>query len=150
MRFLPPLFLLASISLVAVPIWAEPSSENAQLGEVTPLTQPSKPTATWVGFRKTGPKSALVYVHLTESVEVSSVKDGNKYVFTLKGTRVHVKNNKNPLIAKHFDSVVESARLIPRGDDLQLVIELKRNAKESHRINQESPGAVLYVELSEN
>lgn len=107
------------------------------------------PTATLVGFRMTGPKTALVYVNLTEVVSVSSAKNQNSLTFTLKNTKVKVSNNKNPLLASHFGSAVKSAQLIAAGKDTQLIILLTREAKVSSKVVAEAGGAVLYVTLSE-
>jgi hypothetical protein len=149
--------------LCHVVLWSDAASaeQSSRLTEVsTPghqspvalaskSTQSTAPIATWVGFRQTGPKTALVYVNLTQVVAVSSAKQDKTITFTLRKTRIQVRNNQNPLLATHFDSMVESVRLVPSGKDVNLVIQLKREATMSSKVEQETQGAVLYVELSE-
>jgi|SRR6188768_215491 len=107
-------------------------------------------TATWVGFRQTGAKGALVYVQLTGTVPMSSAKTDKRIVITLSNTKIEVKNNQNPLLAAHFDSVVQSARMTQTGQDVQLEILLKENASYTSQLIEEGPGAVLYVQLTGN
>lgn len=106
------------------------------------------PTATWVGFRELGPNSALIYVNLTETVPVSSEIQGNTLIYTMSGTGVQIRNNRNPLLAQYFGNVVKSARLVPKGKDTQLVIELRTKATPSSRVVRETQGATLRVELT--
>jgi hypothetical protein len=118
--------------------------------EALPLGQTkTPPTATWVGFRVTGPKSSAVYVHLTDVVQVKNTKHELTLTFTLKNTQIQVKNNQNPLLTSHFETVVQSARLKPAGKDVQLIIVLKKEATMTSKVVQESDGIVLYVEFSE-
>lgn len=143
-RLRPGLTLLGALLLVAP---ASRASSGVSEDEASRLAKRSAETATWVGFRQTGPKSSLVYVHLTSKVPVSSSKTGKKIVITLSNTKIEVKNNQNPLITSHFDSVVERARMFESGPDVQLEIILKQDASFSSKVVQEEPGAVLYVEL---
>lgn len=105
------------------------------------------PTATWVGFRQLSPTKTLVYVNLTETVAVRSETQGNRLIFTLSGTRVAVRNNRNPLLASHFGTAVKSAQLLPKGKDVELVIELNGAATPHSRVVRETQGATLRVEL---
>lgn len=112
------------------------------------LAQTGGPEATMVGFRKTGEGSALVYVQLTESVQVRSKEEGKTLVFTMKGTSVPKKNNRNPLVTNHFGSVVDRIRLVPSGKDTDLVIELRLKARSSVQVVRLGDGAVLEVHLT--
>jgi hypothetical protein len=89
----------------------------------------------------------LVYVNLTETVPVTSTVQGNTMTFTLQGARVQIRNNRNPLLAEHFGTVVKSARLLPSGKNVDLVIELSGPATPQARVVQESRGATLQVEF---
>lgn len=148
--------------LFAVPASAEPTGQPAVSGtaldgatsdrDVAPLGKPTSDveTATWVGFRQTGPKSALVYVQLTGTVPIESSKVDKRIVVTLSNTKIEVKNNQNPLLAAHFDSVVQSARMTQTGKNVQLEIILKDNASFTSQLVEEHPGAILYVQLVGN
>lgn len=127
---------------------ASAPTPTPQKPAVVQPTPKGPPTATWVGFRELGPSSALIYVNLTEAVPVSSEVKGNTLIYTMTGTRVHVRNNRNPLLAGYFGNVVKSARLVPRGKDVQLVIELSGKATPNTRVVRETQGATLRVELT--
>jgi hypothetical protein len=120
------------------------------LAEVAPVTaaEPSAgPNATLVGFRKTGNDSALVYVQLSAPAEVRSSGKGKTLTFTLKGVSVPKKTNTYPLVATHFGSIVDTARLVPGKRDTDLVIVLRREAKASAQVVRAGEGAVLEVNL---
>lgn len=107
------------------------------------------PVATFVGFRRLGPKRVLVYVELTQAPGVDFAGKGRTLEYTMQKTRVTLRNNRNPLLAQHFDSVVQSARLVPAGTDLKLVIRLRRDAEQVSRVVRHATGATLEVELTE-
>jgi hypothetical protein len=73
---------------------------------------------------------------------------GNTLIYTMSGTRVQIRNNRNPLLAQYFGNVVKSARLVPKGKDTQLIIELSSKATPSSRVVRETQGATLRVELT--
>lgn len=108
------------------------------------------PVATFVGFRRLGPKRVLVYVELTKATGVDFTGKGRTLEYTMQKTRVTLRNNRNPLLARHFDSVVQSARLVPAGEDLKLVIQLRRDAEQVSRVVRHATGATLEVELTES
>jgi hypothetical protein len=89
----------------------------------------------------------LVYVQLTGTVPIQSSKVDQRIVVTLSDTKIEVKNNQNPLLATHFDSVVQSARMTQTGKDVQLEIILKGNATFTSQLVEQHPGAILYVQL---
>ncbi len=131
-----------------------PNPTQASLDEVESYPRAEgaaddSPTATLVGFRRTGPKSAQVYVKLTKAVSVSRNEQGKTITFTLSGTKVMLKNNKNPLLTEHFGTAVESVRLVPDKKDVKLVIQLKRDATLTSQVVTETDGAVLYVDVTE-
>jgi|GEM_PF-1925405 len=105
------------------------------------------PTATWVGFRELSETSSLLYVTLTKEVTITKKTTGKTVTYTMSGTRVRIKNNRNPLLTTHFGSVVKAARLKPAGKNLRLEIELKTPAKVTHKLVNEGPGSVLRVQV---
>jgi len=104
--------------------------------------------ATLVGFRKTGDDSALVYVQLTGMAEVKSEQHGLTLTFTLRGVSVPKKNNLNPLVATHFDTILESARLVQSGKNTELVVVLRRAGTASTQVVRAGDGAVVEVHLT--
>lgn len=111
--------------------------------------KPKGPVATFVGFRELDPKSVLVFVELTEQVDVEPVVKGRVLEYRMKGTQVTLRNNRNPLLASSFDSVVESAQLVPDGKSIKLVIKLRRDADARALVERHTDGATLRIELTE-
>ena len=113
-----------------------------------PAAPVGPPVATFVWVRKLSETSVLVFVELTDEVEVDIVQKGRVLEYVLKGTRVTLRNNRNPLLANHFHSVVESAQLVPQGKNVKLVIRLRGEADASARVVRQEQGATLHVEVT--
>lgn len=131
------------------PAWSEGAEvplESSKL-ESSKKGTSAGPAATLIGFRETGQDSALVYVQLTQAVDVRAAKKGRTLTFVLKGVSVPRKNNRYPLNASQFHSIVESARLVPTGDDTELVVELKRDGRASTQLVPTGDGVVLEVRI---
>jgi hypothetical protein len=75
-----------------------------------------------------------IYVELTKSVGVDERKANGALVFTLRGAQVLSRNNKNALITTHFQTAVARARLVPAGNDLDLVIDLRKSVDATHQV----------------
>lgn len=126
---------------------ADVATPQAVVVAPVPRSGKGTTTATWVGFRKLGPNSALLYVNLTQSIPVKTHVRGNVMTYTLSGTHIGIRNNSNPLLAEHFGSAVKSARLVSDGPDLQLVIELNGKVSSESRMVPDGQGATFEVEL---
>jgi hypothetical protein len=133
----------------ALPAVAPPPPEP-QRRQVAPAPRAANgaPVATYVGFRQLGGSRVLVYVELTDAPGVELTARGRTLEYTLRRTRVTLKNNRNPLLARHFDSVVESAQLVPAGKDVKLVIQLRSAAEPVSRVVRQGSRATLEVELT--
>jgi hypothetical protein len=107
-----------------------------------------KTLVTFIGYRRLAADTDQVYVELTESAEVETTRTGRTLEFTIHDAKVTRKNNKNPLIASQFDSIVESARLVQAGKSVRLVIRLRAAAEPQHRVVPRSGGATLEVNLT--
>lgn len=104
--------------------------------------------ATFIGLRQLGDAKTLIYVELTNAVEPKLTSKGRTLEFLLPNTKVTLRNNRRPLLARHFDSVVNTAQLVPAGKDLKLVIELREDAEPKSRVVQQAQGATFEVELA--
>lgn len=104
--------------------------------------------ATFIGFRQLGAGRTLVYVELSKEVEPTLSVQGKTLEYTFPGTRVTLRNNRRPLLARHFESVVHSAQLVPQGKDLKLVIQLRQETKPASRTVRQARGATFEVELA--
>jgi hypothetical protein len=82
--------------------------------------------AHWPGFHLTSDGGSEVMVEFSKTLPAPvehRAKGSITYVF--KGVRLTKKNNANPLITVHFNTPIAVARLVPKGNELHLVIELR-------------------------
>jgi hypothetical protein len=107
-----------------------------------------KPLVTFIGYRKLSADVDQVYVEMTEAANVETTRTGRTVEFTIRNAKVTRKNNRNPLVASQFDSIVESARLIQAKKDVRLVIRLRAAAEPQSRVVARAGGATLEVDLS--
>lgn len=116
--------------------------------------RPSKPdrsekkAATMVGLRDASRNHAVVYVNLTDKPELKLQQTDSLLTITLKGVTVPRKNNKNPLVATHFDSIVSSARLASHNGDTRLLIELRQAAEARINLLDETGASTLEVDVT--
>ncbi len=135
---------LALTSLAAPAAWGDPvvpepvAADDDEQGVV----------ATFIGFRQLGSGRTLVYVELSKEVEPTLAARGKTLEYTFQGTRVTLRNNRRPLLARHFESVVHSAQLVPQGKDLKLVLQLRQETSPQSRIVRHARGATFEVELA--
>lgn len=92
------------------------------------------PVATFAGFRMLPDGSTRLFVELSGRVPVTKRDGEGVLTYTLKGARLAAKNNKNALVTTHFNTPVSRARLVPTGDDIEVVIELRAETTPAHRI----------------
>jgi hypothetical protein len=139
-------------------IQAVPQASNQQRGMSLPgralskqrlrlrpasLSRPRMETAvaTFPGFRALPDGRTQVFVELSRAVAVKERHDGTTLVYTLRGTRIVVRNNSNPLITTHFSTPVDRARLVRAGEDLELVIDLRSDAGPTYEVAATEDGA---------
>jgi hypothetical protein len=82
--------------------------------------------AQWPGFHLTSDGGSEVMVEFSKTLPAPvehRAKGSVTYVF--KGVRLTKRNNANPLITIHFNTPIAVARLVPKGNELHLVIELR-------------------------
>ncbi len=106
-----------------------------------------KPTVTFVGFRKLEDEKVLVYVELTHAVRIEQSQSGEELTFQLPGTVILFRNNKNPLLATHFESIVTEARLTEDSRATELHLKLRQDVETTARVVDSVDGAVLEVEV---
>jgi hypothetical protein len=101
---------------------------------------------TWPGFEE-GSSGSRIFVQTTRPVTYSRADEGTSIVLVLPRTRIHLRNNRNPLVTEHFNTPVSRAYLRRRGRDTLLVLEMKVGAEP--RISQSSEGEYqfLFVEF---
>jgi hypothetical protein len=106
------------------------------------------PSAAFPSFTTaTGGASRLV-VHLSGNVPVEEHKAEGSVTYILKGVHVNRWNDTNPLVTVHFNTPLSQARLVPRGSDLHLVLDLRAAVSPTFKVTAtEGGGASLEIEL---
>ena len=92
--------------------------------------------ATLPGFEQLGDGSTRLFVELTQAVPVAEQKARGTLTYVLKGARVRLSNNRNPLVTVHFNTPVSRARLVPHGKDLFFVVDLRAEVTPSWKIEE--------------
>lgn len=131
----------------AAPRSTTPATGGAATRTATADTKDSA-QATFIGFRRLGAARTLVYVELDRPVTIRPSGSGRTVEFILSKARVPLRNNRRPLLARHFDSPVQRAQLVPAGKDVKLVIQLREDATVSTRLVETRLGATFEVELA--
>lgn len=110
---------------------------------------PSHPEGTVVpGFEVLADGSSRVFVQLPKPVTYSTKAAKGVVTYVLKGVRVDRHNDLNALVTVHFNTPVTSARLVPHGGDLWLVVDLRANVQPSVAMDAtKDGGAMLRVEF---
>jgi len=113
-----------------------------------PRTVHTGPSAAFPSFTTaTGGASRLV-VHLSANVPVEEHKAAGSVTYILKGVHVNRWNDTNPLVTVHFNTPLSQARLVPRGADLHLVLDLRAAVSPTFKVTAtEGGGASLEIEL---
>lgn len=101
----------------------------------------------FAGFRSFDDGTSLVFVELSASVTVNVKKQKNVVTYTLENTRVPNRNNRNPLLAAEFPSIVSRARLVPRKKAVELEIVLKADVEPQEQLVQRDGESVLEIRL---
>lgn len=92
------------------------------------------PTATLPGFETTADGGSRLFVQLTQAVPVEERRAQGSITYVLRGAHVRVHNNTNALVTVHFNTPVWRARLVPQGNDLLFIVDLRANAAPTHRM----------------
>jgi hypothetical protein len=114
---------------------------------------------TFTGYQSLPGARGIVFVELTDAVAVEVTRHGPVIEYRLIGAKVPLKNNRNPLLLRDFDSSALSAVLVvdkPSRDrkkrarpqpSVRLVLTLRGAASPSFRMVSRGKGAALEVEL---
>ncbi len=115
---------------------------------------------TFAGFYAFDDGASRLYVRLTKAVPVEPTLAGKRAEYLLVGATILTRNNKNPLIARHFVTEVVSARLVPEGEakgkakarasrakpaDARLIIEMREPVTPAHRMVESADGSATLV-----
>jgi len=104
---------------------------------------------TWPGFQMT-PGGSRVFVQTSRPVSFNQTGGQNRFVVHLRNCRIHTKNNRNPLVTRHFNTPVARAFLVARRRDVELVVELRSGVTPTVRQETGSDGfQFLFLDFPE-
>jgi hypothetical protein len=113
-----------AVSVAKTKAKKEPASA-AKIG----AKKPSGNVAQWPGFRLTDDGGSEVMVEFSSNPTAPTEhRAAGSVTYVFKGAHVIKSNNQNPLITVHFNTPVSSARLVPKKDELHLVVDLRAGA----------------------
>ncbi len=102
---------------------------------------------TFSGYQSLPGGRGVLFVELTDPVAVEVTRSGQVIEYKLVGAHVPLKNNKNPLLLRDFNSSAMTAQLVADKKAVRLVITLRGKVSPSHRMVSRGKGAALEVEL---
>jgi hypothetical protein len=106
------------------------------------------PVATLPGFEQLPDGGSRLFVDLTTQVPVEERRAPGSVTYVLKGAQVTHYNNTNALVTVHFNTPVYRARLVPSGNDLLFVVDLRDpKAAPAMKISPKGQGAILTVDF---
>lgn len=105
----------------------------------------SGPVATLPGFEQLPDGGSRVFVQLSTQIPVEERKAQGSVTYVLKGAHVQVHNNTNALVTVHFNTPVSRARLVPSGNDLLLVIDLRAAAQPTWKLSESQDKSAMLV-----
>lgn len=124
--------------------------------KVAGVTVKDRADITFTGYQSLPGNRGIVFVELTDAVAVEVSRVGQVIEYRLVGANVPLKNNRNPLLLRDFNTSASSAMLVAdthgkrrrsTAHAVRLVISLRGAASPSYRMVQRGRGAVLEVEL---
>ena len=103
---------------------------------------------TWPGFQFRPDGASRFFVQTNQPIQVESRRTGGRFIVVLKNTRIHLRNNRNPLETRFFNTPVTRAHVERHGRDVWLVLTMRADV--TPQVHSEAgPGGYhfVYVEL---
>ncbi|MBM4363805.1 MAG: hypothetical protein FJ104_14080, partial [Deltaproteobacteria bacterium] len=150
---LPVAAALLGVGLAAAPAHARKPVQPSNVELPGPIVNYS-------GFQMLEGGGARLYVHLSEPVQVEGKLTGTQAEYVLKDAAIPMRNNRNPLITRHFPSLVTSVKLVaprpakkskrgkvtdPGEPDARIVVQLREALRPQHRVNKQTDGTAMLV-----
>lgn len=118
---------------------ASPQGERSQPRRVRSSGAGSD--AVMPGFETLADGSTRLFVDLSKPAAYDTKQGPSAITYVLKGVRVDLRNNQNPLVTVHFNTPVASARLVPHGRDLWFVVDLRASVQPTATMDADKSGA---------
>ncbi len=80
---------------------------------------------TWPGFVMRADGGSRIFIQTTRSLEYTKTDKKNKLYLKFKDAKVHLTNNRNPLVTIHFNTPVRRAYLKRAHKSVELAVEYK-------------------------
>jgi hypothetical protein len=122
--------------------WSTPKTAPARARAPRASAHKNTPDALLPGFEVQPDGSTRFFVQLTQAVPFETKKARGSITYVLKGAHVGRRNNTNPLLTGHFNTPVTSARLVPHGNDLWFVLELRADVAPTATMDTPAQGPV--------
>jgi hypothetical protein len=98
------------------------------------------------GFESMADGSTRLFVELSKPTTYTVKEGKNRLTYLIKGAYAGRRNNTNPLVTVHFNTPVTSARLLPQGHDLRLVIHMRAKVEPTVSMDAGKDGsAVMHI-----
>jgi hypothetical protein len=108
---------------------------------------PSRPQAKGPEFIVATDGTSHISVQLSQKVEVSTTVHAHTYTYELPNAQVAVPNDRNPLVTTHFSTPVSRIKLVARGKNARLVVELRESTPPQMQLRQLPNGSAI-LEIS--
>ena len=108
---------------------------------------PSRPQAKGPEFALSTDGTSRISIQLSQRVEVTVLANPNQYVYVLPNTQVPVPNDTNPLVTSHFSTPVKNIKLVARGKNAHLIVELRESTTPQHQVRA-LPGGITVLEIT--
>lgn len=121
-------------------------TRKVRAGRAAPR-QKSGPAASFPGFVASDGGGSRVLVRLSASVTVEEHRAAGSITYVLKGAHVAHRNDTHALVTVHFNTPVMTARLVPKGGDLHLVIVLRAPTTPTFKLSPTAGAFTLEVDF---
>ncbi len=133
------LLSMAALSMAAL----QPGMVQLAHAEEADAPKPAN-EITFSGYQRFADGSARFFVRMTSKPDLEEAIEGKLLKLTLQESYVGLRNNKNPLDLRHFDSALLRAQLVSKGRNVDLVMRFRRPVKElkiKHRFAKRNDGS---------
>lgn len=102
---------------------------------------------TYSGLRVYDDGSSTLRVDLTKAAPFELGEKGTRLVYLIKGAKIELRNNKNPLRAEYFSSNVVSSKLDDSKEGAVLEIQLRNAVTPVSQMIRHSGGVFLRIDI---
>ena len=108
---------------------------------------PDAPQATFPGFRMLPDGTSQIWVTLSKKASVEEHAVAGRVTYVIAGAWVPTWNNTHPLVTTHFNTPLTRARLVPAKEGVELVVELREEAKPAQTV-EDGPRGTMVVKVT--